>query len=493
MYLIGYKKTKSLKDKDDTLTRPHFDEADWIARLAAALETVAANAEPLNFPLPPEIMRSGPIPTHEYYSVLHRGYRDLAARAKHDPEALRQFNESRLWVKTDPTEARAILREHPLMKPGLEGSGKDEGVLFRILNKGFRSDLTWLVSHLAKLSVKEGGAEAARRLHRILSAGANACVPAYETIVFHGLFVKRRIDLGNGAYLAPYEHARSEFGLPEEPEPWPKSSHPNAAVIVRSLSYGPCVAPSDDGPGFPQMQIAYRFPTNYQIDLESWFNDSKLLVDLLSIAARVPLLSRTLYVRLPKWIEEIDPNFAFGARNSRGFTSDMWPKGRDLSQDDVDAFVALSRGWGTYAGKSDSMEIAIRRLAGSFSRPGGRFGEEDRILDVAIALEVFYGGKTGHKLAQRAAGLIGESAAEQKRIYDQAKRFYDLRSSIVHPKKPMPALDLLYKVLEEGCDLACRTLASLLKRDTPVQWADVMRRLQPETQTYIEAKRQQNQ
>ena len=105
MYLIGYKKTRDLKDKEDTLARPHFDEADWIARLAVALETVAANARPLNFSLPPEIMRSGPIPTHEYYSALHRGYRDLAARAKHDPEALRQFNKSHLRIKTDPTEA----------------------------------------------------------------------------------------------------------------------------------------------------------------------------------------------------------------------------------------------------------------------------------------------------------------------------------------------------------------------------------------------------
>lgn len=472
------------------MARPHFDEADWIARLAIALETVAATAQPTYSPLPPEMMRSGP--THMYWSDLHRGYRALAARAKHDPVASRQFNESRLRVDTDPAEARAILREHPLIKPGLEGSGKNEGVRFGILNRGPHLDLTWLVSSLAKLSVKEGGEEAAQRLHRFLSAGANASVPAHEITVFHGLIVKRRIDLGTGAYLAPYEHAQVEFDLPEEPEPWPKSDHPNAAVIVRSLSYGPCVAPPNDGPGLPQVQIAYRFPTDYQIDLESWFDDSKLLVDLLSVAARVPLLSRTRYVRLAKWIEEIDPNFAFYTLDSRGSMSDVWPKGRDLSKDDADAFATLSRGWGTYAGKSDSMEIAIRRLAGSFSRPGGRFDAEDRILDIAIALEVFYGGTTGRKLSPRAAGLIGENATEQKRIYNQAKHFYSVRSGIVHSKESMPTPDQIYKELEEGRNLACRTLANLLKRDTPVQWAEVMSRLRPETRTYIEAKHQQN-
>lgn len=347
------------------------------------------------------------------------------------------------------------------------------------------------MSNLAKLSVKEGGEEVARHLHHFLSAGANASVPAHEITVFHGLVVKESIDLGSGAYLAPYEQARIEFDFPEEPEPWPKSSHPNAAVIVRSLSYGPCVAPFDDSPGISQMQIAYRFPTNYQIDLERWFDDSKMLVDLLSIATRVPLLSRTLYVRLAKWIEEIDPNLAYGTQFYGGFMSDLWLQDRDLSLDDADAFVTLARGWGAYADKLDAMNLAIRRLAGSFSRPCGRFGEEDRIIDVAIALEVLYGG-TGRKLAPRAAGLIGENAEEQKRIYDQAKHFYNVRSSIVHSKKSTPARDLIQKELEEGRDLACRTLANLLKRDTPVQWTDVMSRLLPETQIYIEAaKRQQ--
>ena len=465
------------------MTHPHFNEAAWIARLAAALEDVAVEARPSYSPLPPETLRSGPI--DKYRSALHRGYRALAARAKHDPSAASQFDKSILWLNTDPAEARAILREHPLMKPGLVGSGKDEGVGFRILNKTFSSNLNSLVTYLAKLSVKEGGVDAARRLHRYLIAGANGTVPANEITVLHGLVVKRRFNLHAGAYLAPYEYARAEFDLPDEPEPWPKTSLPNAAVLVRSLEYGPGVAPPHDDLSFPHLQVAYRFPTDYRIDLETWFHDSKLLVDLLSIAARVPLLTRTRYVRLAKWIEEIDPNFAFCIRDSGGFVSDMWPKGRNLSKGDADAFFELSRGWYTYPGKPDTMNLAIRRLAASFSRPGSRFGEEDRILDVAIALEVLFGGKTGRKLSPRAAGLLGTNVAEQKRTYDQTRRFYSVRSRIVHWKKPMPAPDVLHIELEAGRNLACRTLASLLNRDAPVQWADVMSQLRPETRAYI--------
>ena len=57
---------------------------------------------------------------------------------------------------------------------------------------------------------------------------------------------------------------------------------------------------------------------------------------------------------------------------------------------------------------------------------------------------MLYGGMTGHKLAQRAAALLGEIAAEQKGTYDQAKGFYDVRSRIVHGKEP-PSLDDLDK------------------------------------------------
>ena len=274
-----------------------------------------------------------------------------------------------------------------------------------MLNPGHGGTLKWLVSCLAKLSVKEGGEEAARRWHRYLTAGADYSIPAWEITVFHGLVVRERFDLGADVYLAPYEHAMNKFDLPEEPEPFPKESYPNAAVLVRSLMYGPGVAPPDDPVGLPHARITFSFPTDYSVDPEGWFDDSKLIVDLLSIAARVPLLSRTRYVRLAKWIAEMDPNFAFGTRTSEGYLSDLWPKGRDISKDDVDAFVELSRSSYTYPGEPGAMNLAIRRLAASFSRPGGRFGLEDRILDVAIALEVLYGGKTGRKLAPHAAGL----------------------------------------------------------------------------------------
>ena len=471
------------------MTRADFDEADWIRRLGAALEDVAANATPRYSPMPP--MPTGIRPIGEYDSALRLGYRHLAARAKHERTAWKQFNDSHLWVRTDPAEARGILREHALMKPWLVGSGKDDAVEIRILNQTRRAELTWLVNCLAKLSVKEGGEGAARRLHEFLTVAANARIPADEIIVVHGLIVAERVDLGNGAYFAPYEHARIEFDLPDEPEPFQKTPTPNAAVLVRSLEFGPGIGPPKENSGLPDIQVGYGFPTDYRIDLKRWFDDAKFLVDVLSIAVRAPLLSRTRYVQLPKWIQEIDPNFAHWNRDSGGFVSDAWPKSRDLSRSGADNFVALSRNTYTEPQKPHALTLALHRLAASFSRPGGRFGKEDRILDVAIALEIFYGGKKGHELAKRAARLLGADAADQIQNYDQARRFYSVRSTIVHAEDPAPARDSLYGELEAGRDLACRSLGNLLERDLPVDWAKVRPHLEPEAEDHVERARHQ--
>ena len=325
------------------MTGLNFDEEDWIRRLGSTLERIVANARPSYSPMPP--MPAGIRPIGEIDAVLWHGYRRLAARAKHDPTAWRQFHKSHLWVEGDPAEARAILREHPQINGGIFGSGKDEAVNIRILNRTRQAELTWLVKCLAKLSVKEGGEGAARRLHAFLTVAAGARIPANEIIVIHGLIVAGRVDLGRGAYLAPYEDARIQFELPEEPEPFQEKRIPNAAALVRSLEFGPSIGPPEKEVGLADVRITNCFPTDYRIDLESWFGDAKFLVDLLSIAARTPILSRTRYVRLAEWIQEIDPNFAHPTQTSGGFVSDAWPKGRDLSKSTADDFAALARDW----------------------------------------------------------------------------------------------------------------------------------------------------
>ena len=464
-----------------------FNAADWIGRLAAALEDVAAQARPA-FPFAPETPHYGPL--DEYWPSINRQYRALAARAKHDPDAAQLFAESPLWLKSDPMEARAILREHPLLRPGLIGSGKREGIGFILANRDwFHVELKSLVSHLAKRTMKDSGEQAAQLLHRYLTAGAEANLPAYEITLLHGLKLDRRFDLGREAYLAPYEDTEATDGLPDEPakrlngtgrNPRPVST----TALVRSLRWGPGVAPPPDRGDFSTShacapKVKYRFPSDYEIDLtDRLLDDNKVLVDLLSIATRSPLVSHTSFVRVAKWIEALDPNFACSFRNSSASLSAAAPKEHPFSPHDAATFAALASRWCTYRGRRDVIDIAIRRLAASFARVGGPFSVEDRILDVSIALEIMYGPikhKRTYQLATRAKRLLGQGTNKRGWISKKVKSFYEVRSAIVHGQKKIKGgQSAIDKALEDGRDLACLTLAELLSQGPIRDWDNYM-------------------
>ena len=65
------------------------------------------------------------------------------------------------------------------------------------------------------------------------------------------------------------------------------------------------------------------------------------------------------------------------------------------------------------------------------------------------------------------------------------RRFYSVRSRIVHTKGPVPARDSLHGELEAGRDLACRSLRDLLKCDMPVDWAQVRPYLERKAEEYV--------
>ena len=133
--------------------------------------------------------------------------------------------------------------------------------------------------------------------------------------------------------------------------------------------------------------------------------------------------------------------------------------------------------WCTYRGKRDVIDLAIRRLAASFTR-GGPFSAEDRILDVSIALEIMYGPikhKLTHQLATRAKCLLGQGTERRGWISARVKSFYEVRSAIVHGQKKIKGgRDTIDKALEDGRDLACLTLAELLSRGPVRDWDKLM-------------------
>lgn len=110
-------------------------------------------------------------------------------------------------------EAASILGEHPLLQEVVADS-EDATFRYIFLTLSGPASLSSVAGSLSRLAIKEGGEEAAKRMHRYLVDGANHSLPAHEVAVFHGLTVDRCFELASDAYLAPYAHAKERWECP---------------------------------------------------------------------------------------------------------------------------------------------------------------------------------------------------------------------------------------------------------------------------------------
>ena len=462
-------------------TLARFDVKEWTNRFGAALEDTAARASHMRVPFG----IYGSVPVDAYRSEMHRRYQELGALAKTDPYASKLFDESRLWLDALPDGVQDLLLEHPVIAR-VWSSGSREGFHFvRVLGHG-HGDVKFLIANLAKLSVQVGGRHAATILHRFLVAGADVRLHAHDITVFYGLELDAPITVGQDAFLASYDAVRERFGLPEDPEPWLNRQsegldlHPgrlahtsSRAVLVRRVRWGPAVVPChcQTGKDSPSI-VRYRFPDDHRVEsIAEVFEERETLVHLLGIAVRSKLVSHTDIMAVPRWMNRLDPNYRTVSSAGWG-VFDVWPKDHAPTRQEIEEFVAAARGWVSFcAGRQDRrMEMAVRRTAACFGIAGGRFGVEERLLDAGIALEAMYGPidyDITRRIRQRAAWLLGQSAAERDAISKQMRAFYQSRSKVVHgtvSKNPEKREQELAAALESGQELARRTLFALLDR-----------------------------
>ena len=124
----------------------------------------------------------------------------------------------------------------------------------------------------------------------------------------------------------------------------------------------------------------------------------------------------------------------------------------------------------------------VARMAESRARTGP-FAYQDRILDVAIALEQMYEvdpGEISFKLRARAACFLADNTAQRKRIFRQVRDVYNLRSALVHSRRPSRKSKKLLnpqhmtETFETGFALARATLMKLLDRGPPESWDELV-------------------
>lgn len=474
-----------------------FDSSDWIERLAVALEDfdpmmkfngwIGHWGRSLSYNEFRALLNSGNYrlvekDSHQYWSfanlkhILH--LIETRALVMSNPNELFNLTEfeslsMRLRHNPDLTGILSVLREHPIAHTVLESAGGGEGIRIGVPRGSSLLELKTLAINLVKLTIKTDGRNAAHTLDRFLYLGKQRELQGYEVTLFYGLSLNERVDIGNGAFIAPYENVEQACKLPKRiTEMMARSSLPrkgeSVTALVREFKWGTFDSTPEESQDL-DWNIDYLFPC-----------DLEVILNLLSVAIRSPLAARVYYMGADQWLEEIDRNFAFGWLSGGGHPYDGWWSEKQLSDEDKVIFQGLIHSWQEYKGNCTVLNRAVQRLATSYNRPGKQ-GVEDIILDCAIALEIMYeldGPELTYKLATRAGHFLGADAKERNAIFDNVKSLYKVRSAIVHGRKGVDRRDgpgeEIWEAVRNGKDLVRRTFFKLLSAKSPPDWNELV-------------------
>lgn len=119
---------------------------------------------------------------------------------------------------------------------------------------------------------------------------------------------------------------------------------------------------------------------------------------------------------------------------------------------------------------------AIARLAEALARTG-RYRDDDKILDVAIALEQLYQigrGEINNKLKTRAACFLRTSKEERMRVLKEVSTLYSIRSKIVHGETGQPSPGAKQTGFNKGFNIARESIVKILRDGRPGNWDEVV-------------------
>lgn len=391
-----------------------FVAGDWIDRLARALPCLAELQERYlqgYRELTPRMYgafggRDGDRPAFPLDDLL-----TLYAEARHSNLIGEQEHYEPLLAVLDPV--RYILHSHPSLAAVVGRIiGKDDFWL-QILNSGSATSPTDLIAGLMARAAElpgDGFREAATELNAFLGPigqGESASVlgnldVGCDAVLFWGLTLKERIEIADDMALLPFEQARAfvNENLVEE-------LAPPGAGFHRWRSVGAVVRPFRWKPEFRRTG---DLRDSNLVPPRPFFQKARILLELLAVMHAAPVLH---LATLAHCIHR-SAGRLLGLADHRGSLY------RGRSAQEFDGFdpcpelvpEALAEAKEAFEGREGEryqlMAPIVGRLAEALARDG-QFASEDKILDVAMALERMYEldqGEIVFKLKTRAACFL---------------------------------------------------------------------------------------
>lgn len=336
-----------------------------------------------------------------------------------------------------------VVAAHPAMK----GAGRTTffgNGLYNLQSPDFTArDLLWL-------TFERGAGDAVKWLRK--AAGVKSADVRIVLEVF-GLKIASAITFANGVRLHPMVDI---------------ADAPNAASILRMFSKPPEFSPLM---GIPPLALAVdilRVSGRAMGDEEGMdIRQTTQMADLMETVRALSVPDNLAPIGKSYWHYFIDLDYQ-RAQSGRMWTGPLHEIGIDhaypteVTADDVEMcnrYLKLPQD------QRVKLHVGLNRLA----RAKHRQSAEDKAIDGAIALESILGDQTQksemtHKVAVRAALLLEEGTARQD-VQSKVKRFYSLRSKVVHGS----AADKDGRELaDEGIKIAGRVVRKLIEIGRPL-------------------------
>ena len=472
------------------MTPPDFEPNAWIATLAHVLSELATAQEfywdDLH-ELRQQRIRSRaerpwsiapPDPSDDlnrfYYHACHSKSRYLA--------------EHYAPLRAAYANVRAVLAAHPSWSDFVDPSDGSGEFWIQTSTSGGVQSLSTIVGGLMAraLDVRENRfVTVATELHDLLEPGQEPKPPpvpsslsvGYHVALLHGLSVSDEVPIAEDMALVPFDRMRdfvNETVLSDvAPTIIKFNGWKSVSAIIKPFHWKPAFAASgNDSP--PSLDWGGSF-----------FDDAQAFIELLAMFHAAPVVC---LVTIPYCIHRT-ASCLLGKPHYHGSVG-HGPMGHSLPRaaqsGTLNSHVldeARRAFEGRATGRYKDYAPVVARLAEAFAR-SGRFQADDKILDVAIALERMYeldGGEISFKLKTRAACFLAAGTDDRLRVFRDVGDFYDARSSIVHRRRKHSSIETKLDAFKKGFEVARRSLVKLLEHGPPPDWNEMIVRTQDVT------------
>lgn len=386
---------------------------------------------------------------------------------------------------SDPSEGaeldavHGILSGHPAWA-ALATASDDRRVCIQFPNNGCVRSLSAVIRGLmarGRESGEGGFRVACTELSLILAqddeGSRDPCraelLTGYHVVLFQGLIFREEIRLEEAMKIVPFGQLADFFDARNLERLVPRANRYNLDETLSAI-----IKPFRWKPDFRNDCEGMSFVDSWS-GVDAFCEDAESLIELLALfhggpVVRLASIGFRLHRRACLLLGSMDihDSITHAASPPGAFGSPVKPV--EARQDAIDGATRA------FAARDGERYVncapMITRLAEALARQG-RFATDDRILDVAIALERLYmpdDRGISAQLQECVAGFLGGAREERCRMKGEIKHFFDVRSAIIHwPKdaKKKRLLEERPEAFRNGFELARRSAVKMLGDEQP--------------------------